>query len=448
MKNNLPSLIKLNSLICTLLLIAGSITVHAQRDCSTTSVGFTPITTLGTDTFMGEQGGLYPGGSNVMPTMHTKAGKSIGNSIKPLNAAGEVDFENGVVLFAGFGASTAGNTFNYLKNTIDTSTINIYNPCLKFITCTIGGKGLETMIPPQHNWYWTFIGDSIPESKGFTRDQVQIGWLKTASKTDSVAEFPMQPDSLYAKYIPSIQRLKENFPNLKILYISSHAYGGYAGELSDNAELAGEPAAYYGGFAVKWVIEDQINGSPELKYRGGGTNSPWLSWGPYFWADGLTPRANDGLTWECEDYDEFGGGFHLSSQGLQKEMDMLIDFFMTNSSSKKWFKNGPTWSSCDPSMRLSSSNDPDFNNFYADEISIFPTPNNGNFSVAFYNEDGAAKVLKIVNNQGQEVYEKVIDETKGEVMMEIALQNIPAGLYHVMIVGSEMHIERSIVITK
>ncbi|MBK6732157.1 MAG: hypothetical protein IPG60_14810 [Bacteroidetes bacterium] len=54
----------------------------------------------------------------------------------------------------------------------------------------------------------------------------------------------------------------------------------------------------------------------------------------------------------------------------------------------------------------------------------------------------------MINNQGQEVYEKVIDETKGEVMLEIALQNIPAGLYHVIIIGSEMHIERSIIITK
>lgn len=67
------------------------------------------------------------------------------------------------------------------------------------------------MIPPQHNWYWTFIGDTIPQSKGYTRDQVQIGWLKTASKTDSISEFPLQPDSLYAKYIPSIQRLKKIF---------------------------------------------------------------------------------------------------------------------------------------------------------------------------------------------------------------------------------------------
>lgn len=89
--------------------------------------------------------------------------------------------------------------------------------------------------------------------------------------------------------------------------------------------MAGEPAAYYGGFAVKWVIEDQIAGSPALKYKGGATNSPWLSWGPYFGQTDL-PRANDGLTWECEDYSEYGGGFHLSNQGLQKKWICLLVF--------------------------------------------------------------------------------------------------------------------------
>jgi hypothetical protein len=41
-----------------------------------------------------------------------------------------------------------------------------------------------------------------------------------------------------------VVRLKDSFPNLKILYLTSHAYGGYAGDSSNNVEIAGEPAAY------------------------------------------------------------------------------------------------------------------------------------------------------------------------------------------------------------
>lgn len=211
---------------------------------------------------------------------------------------------------------------------------DLYNPCLKFVNLCMGGKGLETMIPPFHDWYWEYLTDSLIPDAGLTRAQVQIAWIKTASKDDSIPEFPLQADAIYEKYIPSIQRLKENFPNLKILYIGSHAYGGYAGEDSDNADLAGEPAAYYGGFSVKWVIEDQIMGNPELAFKGAGLQAPWLSWGPYYWADGVNPRATDGLSWVCSDYEPDGGGFHLAESGKEKEASMLIDFLYYNSSSK------------------------------------------------------------------------------------------------------------------
>ncbi|MBK8345871.1 MAG: hypothetical protein IPL12_22850 [Bacteroidetes bacterium] len=112
-------------------------------------------------------------------------------------------------------------------------------------------------IPPHNTYLWAYIADTLMVDAELQPSKCKLAGLN-CFKDDSIPEFPMQADSLYAKYIPTIQRMKENFPNLKIFYMSSHAYGGYAGELSDNADLAGEPAAYYGGFAVKWVIEDQI----------------------------------------------------------------------------------------------------------------------------------------------------------------------------------------------
>ena len=45
---------------------------HPPQD----SVGFTPLTELGTGLYKGEEGGLYPGGSNTPPAQHLAKGQS------------------------------------------------------------------------------------------------------------------------------------------------------------------------------------------------------------------------------------------------------------------------------------------------------------------------------------------------------------------------------------
>ncbi len=86
---------------------------------------------------------------------------------------------------------------------------------------------------------------------------------------------------------------------------------------------------------MKQLIEDQINGDPELQYEGPGMNSPWLSWGAYLWADGTTPRS-DGLVWLCPE--DFGAdGVHPSMTGREKVAQLLLDHFTTDSTSCPWF---------------------------------------------------------------------------------------------------------------
>ena len=77
--------------------------------------------------------------------------------------------------------------------------------------------------------------------------------------------------------------LHNKFPNLKIAYLSSRIYGGWAA-----SPLNPEPHAYEEGFSAKWLIADQIAGKPELNYdpAKGAVQSPW--------ADGLKGR-NDGM---------------------------------------------------------------------------------------------------------------------------------------------------------
>lgn len=397
----------------------------AQRDCSLTGTGLPPLNDLGPDTYSGYQGGLYPGGVNNPPITHKQHGNMIGKNIRPLDTLGNVDMENGVILFAAFGASTAGNTFTKFKQQVKADSLGKYNKCLKFINMTFGGKGLETIIDTSVNWPWASIRYVLLEPQGLTHEQVQIAWIKTGSKTDTIVEFPLQAEGIYEKYKAAVIRLKDTFPNLKLLYLSSHAYGGYTGEFSDNADVAGDPAAWHGGWSVKWLIEDQIEGDPTVRYAGPFPEAPWLAWGPYFWADGLTPRESDGLIWECDDFKEGDTGFHLSEQGLHKEVDMLIDFFWNNVSSKTWFRNSGKWSACNSSSRNAAGRSYEF--IPATGQELYPSPNRGVFTYRPGDLNGDLNIT-VSDLSGGIVYNSIYTVHDGAVIT-ITLPDVPPGMY-------------------
>ena len=123
-----------------------------------------------------------------------------------------------------------------------------------------------------------------------------------------------------------LQNSKSRFPNLRVAYLGSRIYGGWA-----TTGLNPEPYAYEGAFAVRWLIRDQIKGEPELSLA----KTPLLLWGPYLWADGTTPRKSDGLTWERKDL--AGDGTHPSQSGRRKVADMLLKFFQTDPLASTWY---------------------------------------------------------------------------------------------------------------
>ncbi len=63
--------------------------------------------------------------------------------------------------------------------------------------------------------------------------------------------------------------------------------------------------------------------------------APLLLWGPYLWADGVTPRKSDGLTWKREDLGT--DGTHPSQSGRNKVARMLLSFFKEDPLAKSWF---------------------------------------------------------------------------------------------------------------
>ena len=177
---------------------------------------------------------------------------------------------------------------------------------------------------------WTLAMRRI-ESSGVTLQQVQVAWIKLANKGPR-GSLHDHGDKLQADTLAVIHNAKQKFPNLKIAYLASRIYGGYT-----SGGLNPEPYAYESAFAVRWLIQDQIEGKKELSKGtvGESAKAPVLLWGPYLWADGLTPRKSDGLIWKRSDLGP--DGTHPSQTGRDKVANMLLDFFKQDPLAKAWF---------------------------------------------------------------------------------------------------------------
>jgi hypothetical protein len=96
------------------------------------------------------------------------------------------------------------------------------------------------------------------QAAGISRQQVQIVWVKLANiqPTGELAEHGRQ---LQRDTAAALQNARTRFPNLRIAYLASPIYAGWT-----MVPLNPEPYAYEGAFAVRWLIQDQINGNPAL----------------------------------------------------------------------------------------------------------------------------------------------------------------------------------------
>jgi hypothetical protein len=127
-------------LYCILFVKVGA----AQLNCDADSTGLISLVDLQEDNYLGFQGGLYPEGSNFMPAEHKTDGLNIARTIKPLDSLGNVDWENGKIVFLGMGASVAGNPWNNVINLTKFDTD--LNPCMQLINACVGSKGLNIMV--------------------------------------------------------------------------------------------------------------------------------------------------------------------------------------------------------------------------------------------------------------------------------------------------------------
>ena len=308
-------------------------TAESLKDCTIISVGFKPlIDMLATDYYPGPDhadkvnGGLYGNGNNIPPESHWQRAKAANAAILPRAADGKPAADGKIGLIS-LGMSNTSSEFDMFQEQLQNSTL--MDPA---VTVVNGAQAAMTAYwwayPSSSRDPWIRFNQQIQDA-GLTAAQIQVIWMKLTemSPKPGVDDFPVFAYRLRDDMAVIAKRLKQDYPNVQIVYLSSRIYAGYS--LSPQSP---EPFAYEGGFSNRWLIEDQINGGPVtgITY----SNAPVLLWGPYLWADGLNPNS-EGLIWECTDL--IDDGVHPSLSGNKKVAQKLFTFFTTDPLTAQWF---------------------------------------------------------------------------------------------------------------
>lgn len=295
-----------------------------------------PLTELGKGKYQDYAGGLYPDGTNERPSAHEAAGLRLAGEVRPLDADGKPDVDAGRIVLLSIGMSNTSQLSQGFEAALRGA--DDVNPQLLFLNGAQGGMTAAAIKDPEDGGrgkqYWRVVDERL-QAAGVTRAQVQAVWIKQADAGPTQG-FPAYAKTLQEELQTIVQVIHERFPNCKLAYVSSRTYGGFA-----VTRLNPEPYAYESGFSVKWLIEDQLSGKAELNFdpKNGAVCAPWLSWGPYLWAEGTTPRKADGFAYAPEDFG--GDGTHHSQQGQLKGGAELLKFFRTDATAKPWLlKNG------------------------------------------------------------------------------------------------------------
>jgi hypothetical protein len=253
-----------------------------------------PLCDMGKDhKYQGFAGRLYPSGTNTRPANHEQAGLALAKTVVPLDKEGQLH-QDGKIVLLGIGFS---NTFQAFKRL---------------------------------------------QAKGVTRQQVQVVWLKETNPAPHGAPFPASAKTLEEQTAKIVQLLAKRFANCKMVYLSSRSWAGWARVPPDKNPKRQEPGnsepySYETGFAVKWLIAKQLDGDPALKYTALDRKAPWLSWGPYLWANGDKPRQ-DGFRYQLSDFRD-DDRMHHSLAGMKNLGNVLLRFFKTDTTTRGWFRS-------------------------------------------------------------------------------------------------------------
>lgn len=320
-------------------LAAAGVDTHSAHSAScpqeeNTTSGNIPLPDLA-GSYQGFSGGLYADGRSARRDSHQNAGISIAeNQVQPLDREGYPDPENGKIVMISVGMSNTNMIFSGSGGPDDKPHAFMTlahqdparNPQLIIVNGAQGGAAAEDWVDPSAPT-WTVVDDRLRD-KAVTPEQVQVAWVFQTTRGAS-GSFPERA-MVRQEFFEDIARsLLDRYPNLQLAYYSSMHYS------YTRVGKTPEPVPYEDGFAVRWMIDDQLSGDVDLNHdpTTGLVRAPWLSWGPYLWTDGLSARS-DGLIWTFEDQ---GCGSHPQTSGVAKAAAQLYAFFRTDPTTIPWY---------------------------------------------------------------------------------------------------------------
>ncbi|HUQ68661.1 MAG TPA: hypothetical protein VM165_04005 [Planctomycetaceae bacterium] len=303
-----------------------------------TSTGFVPLVDMTADQrYKDQDGGLYGQGFNQPPAEHLQAALQEAAKIEPLDADGQPS-PQGKIVFLTHGMSNTtleSQTFIELAQADQRKA-----PAVVFVDGAQGGVDAREWAAGERAKEGVGPWDRLErrlQAAGVTPRQVQVVWMKHAiamknpGRARQYGTFPAYARQLRDDMAQILGSLRQRFPNLRLAYVSSRSYGGYS-----TTPLNPEPYAYESAFAVRWLIQDQIKGDSALNYMD--EKVPLILWGPYLWADGENGRKVDQLVFRRDDYRD--DGTHPTDSGQKKIAKLLLEFFGSDATAKRWFVRG------------------------------------------------------------------------------------------------------------
>ena len=284
-----------------------------------------PLTEL-TGKYRDQGGGLYGGGRNEPPEAHSALARRAMAEMKPLDRDGRPAADGKIVLMS-IGMSNTTQEFGMFVPMAHADARKA--PHVFVVDAAQGGKDADAWAAADAQ-PWT-VAEQRLHNAGTSPAQVQAIWIKQALKGPREG-FPAETQRLRDRLRDIVTVARRKYPNLRIAYLSSRIYAGYA-----TTVLNPEPYAYESAFAVRWLIDEQIRGAGELNAdpAKGDVKAPVLLWGPYLWANGEVPRNDGALSYSRADL--AGDGTHPSKSGQEKVARLLLDFFTTDPLARGWF---------------------------------------------------------------------------------------------------------------
>jgi hypothetical protein len=275
------------------------------------------------DRYRGEDGGLYGEGRNEPPAALRARAAAAASAIGPLDEDGRPS-PGGKVVLLSVGMSNTSDEFRTFAK------LAAADPRVSARVVPVDGAqhGRESADWAEDRRGAAEVWDTVDRriaAAGCTGAQVQAAWIKHARRDPrALGEFPAHAGALRRDLEEIVRRLGRRFPALRLAFLSSRAYAGFA---APEDATSPEPYAYESAFAVRALVRATARASPASR--------PVLLWGPYLWADGARPRAGDGLAWQPEDFRE--DGVHPSPRGRSKVAEALLRTLSADPAARPWF---------------------------------------------------------------------------------------------------------------